>query len=205
MVNRALLQDAQVIFFSGNRFVVHDFQISFPLSTPGDFTFEFQGEGEDNAETRPEGSEYHSDRLAASAFLRDKVPLQMLRELRELEFVFPPYRHTGWPGEGHPALTDWVETLVWARYKMSLGALAVRLVMADSVASFGPPSDRRDLTSEQVEDILSAYRRIISPLAILAQPEAKGVVGRGGDDGELLSFHAKVAWPLAWRWDSEDN
>lgn len=149
--------------------------------------------------------EYHSDRLAASHFLRDKIPAQMLRELRELEFVFPPYRHTGWPGEGHPALTDWVETLVWARDKMNLGALAVRLVMADSVASLGSPPDRRDLTSEQVEDILSAYHRIISPLAILAQPEAKGVVGRGGGDGELLSFHAKVAWPLSWRWDSEDN
>lgn len=129
----------------------------------------------------------------------------MLREIREFEFVFPPYRHTGWPGEGHRALTDWAETLLWARDKMNLGGLALRLIMAD-VLDMGPmPPGRGEITSEQVEDILSAYRRITSPLAVLSQSEAKDVDGGGWDCMNLRSFYAEVAWPWEWNWGFEEN
>lgn len=138
-----------------------------PWSTPDDSTLEAQGEaqgegeGEDETATEVTGvSEYHSDRLAASVFLREKIPPRMLRELRELEFVFPPYRHTGWPGEGHPALIDWSETLYWAIDRMNLSGLTLRLVMADMLDLGGPPPGRGEIVSEQVEEVLSAYRRI---------------------------------------------
>ncbi|KAI7787647.1 hypothetical protein LA080_015016 [Diaporthe eres] len=135
-----------VVFFSSNRFVVHDFRIFLPWSTPDDSTLEAQGEGEDETATEETGvSEYHSDRLAASVFLREKVPPRMLRELRELEFVFPPYRHTGWPGEGHPALIDWAETLYWARDRMNLIGVKLRLVMAVVLDLDGPPPGRGEI------------------------------------------------------------
>lgn len=196
----------QVVFFSSNRFVVHGFRIFLPWSTPDDSTLEAQGEGEDETATEVTGvSEYHSDRLAASVFLREKVPPRMLRELRELEFVFPPYRHTGWPGKGHSALIDWAETLYWARDRMNLIGLKLRLVMADVLDLDGPPPGRGEIISEQVEEILSAYRRITSPLAVLSPTEAKYVDGSGWSSMNLRSFSAEVAWPWEWNWGFQDH
>lgn len=129
----------------------------------------------------------------------------MLRELRELEFVFPPYRHTGWPGEGHRVLTDWTETLHWARDRLNLGGLTLRLVMADSLDGEEPPPGREEITSEQVEEILSSYRRITSPLAVLAQTQVKHVDGDIAGDDVLRSFHAQVAWPWDWNWAQDDK
>lgn len=129
----------------------------------------------------------------------------MLRELREVEFVFPPYRHAGWPGEGHPALIDWAETLYWARDRMNLSGLTLRLVMADVLDLGGPPPRRREIISEQVEEILSAYRRITSPLAILSQTEAKYMDGSGWSSMNLRSFSAEVAWPWEWNWGFQDH
>ncbi|KAL1860262.1 hypothetical protein Daus18300_009316 [Diaporthe australafricana] len=197
-VSRTLLQDARVVFFSGNRFVVHDFRVFSPWSTPDD------SKG-DNGTGRTEFAKYHSERLAASIFLREVVPLQMLREIRELEFVFPPYSHTGWPEEGHRALADWADTLAWARGKMNLGGLTLRLVMADSLNGEEPPPGREGITSEQVEDILSAYRRIASPLSVLARAGANDTGGCDGDADELRSFHAQVAWPWEWNWGHDDK
>lgn len=123
----------------------------------------------------------------------------MLRELRELEIVFPPYSPTGWPGEGHRALADWAETLHWARDKLSLRALTIQLVMTDVLAGEEIPPGREEITSEQAEAILSAYWRIASPISILAQT----VSGEG--DTKLRSFYAQVAWPWDWNWGYEDK
>lgn len=194
------------MFFSGNRFIIHDFRICLPWSTPDDSRLETQGDGGDETVNECNRvSEYHSDRIAASMFLREKVPCQMLRELRELDFVFPPYRNTGWPEEGHRALEDWAETLRWARNKMNLGGLTLRLVMADSLDGEQPPPGREEITNEQAEEILSAYRRIISPLAVLAQTDPNGMIGCDGGAAELRDFHAQIAWPWIWNWGHDDK
>lgn len=176
----ALFDDARVVFFSGNRFIVHDYRGDIPFKIPED------------------PAKYHSDRLAASIFLREVVPSQMPREIHDLELVFPPYSPMGWPEEGHPALADWAETVCWAREKMNLCGLTLRLVMADS--PYGPAAPGRgSITADQVEEILSTYRRIVSPVAVLAQSKAGDE--NGGDGNQLRKFDVRIGWPWAWNFD----
>lgn len=184
-----------MVFFSGNRFVVHDYRGDYPFETPEDQAPIAEDLGEGGSAT----AKYHSDRLTASVFLREVVPPQMLREIHFLEMVFPPYSHTGWPEEGHPALADWVETLRWAREKMNLRGLTLSLVMADMPNGSLAPPGRSSITTDQVEEILSAYRRIITPLAILAQ--SKDGNKNGGDENQLREFDARIALPWVWNFD----
>lgn len=180
-MSHALFDDARVVFFSGNQFIVHDYRGDLPFKIPED------------------PAKYHSDRLAASIFLREVVPPQMPREIHDLELVFPPYSPTGWPEEGHPALADWAETLRWARENMNLCGLTLRLVMADCPNGYGAPPGRGSITADQVEEISSAYRRIISPVAVLAQSKAGDE--NGGDGNQLRKFDARITWPWAWNFD----
>lgn len=79
---------------------------------------------------------------------------------------------------------------------MNLGGLNLRLVMTDSVR--GVPPGREEITNEQVDVILSAYRRLTSPLSVLAQTDADLAVGCDGGTAELHSFRAQVTWPGKW-------
>ena len=193
---RALLNDAQVVFFSSNRFVVHDYLGDIPHETPESAARISLGDGEGMSAT----AKYHSDRLAASVFLREAVPPQMLREIHDLELVFPPYGYKGWPEERHPALADWSKALRWSRDKMNLRGLTLRLVMADSPNGFAAPPGRASITAAQVEEIRSAYRRIISHLAVLAQ--CKATDEKGGNDNKLRKFCSKIALPWVWNFDA---
>ncbi|KAK4236774.1 hypothetical protein C8A03DRAFT_45268 [Achaetomium macrosporum] len=74
LICRSLYQDAQLVFFSANRFVVHDFDARFPARIPGIVT-----------------GYYLDDCFAASHFLREVVPVHSLAYIRFLELVFPPY------------------------------------------------------------------------------------------------------------------
>lgn len=197
-VCRALLNDAQVVFYSGNRFVVHDYRDDIPYETPEFTALPPRVVGEDRSAT----AKYHSDRLAASVFLREVVPSEMLREIRDLELVFPPYGHTGWPEEGHLALADWAETLRWVRDKMNLRGLMLRLVMTDSPNGSVAPPGRASITAAQVEEMLSAYPRIISPLAALAQ--YKAIDENGGNGNELRKFYARIALPWIWNFPADE-
>lgn len=197
-VCRTLLNDSQVVFYSGNRFVVHDYRGDIPYKTPESTALTPGDVGEDRSAT----ANYHSDRLAASVFLREVVPSEMLREIRDLELVFPPYGHTGWPEEGHLALADWAEILCWARDKMNLRGLTLRLVMTDSPNGSAAPPGRANITAAQVEEILSAYRRIISPLAALAQ--YKAIDENGGNENELRKFYARIALPWGWNFPARE-
>lgn len=71
--------------------------------------------------------------------------------------------------------------------------------MTDSLVGEIIPPGREEITSEQVEAILSAYWRIASPISILAQ------TGSGEGDTKLRSFYAQVAWPWDWNWGYEDK
>lgn len=140
LVCRTLYEDAQVVFFSGNRFVVHDFDPSSPWSIPPPHP----------------GGGYPNQRFAISIFLRDVVPASCLSLLRFVEIVFPPYPYDCWPGPDTPALQDWINCIDWVQHKVNAPALTLRLCMADS-SLHDPPENWMQITHETRREILPAY------------------------------------------------
>lgn len=164
LVCRALCIDSQVIFCSKNRFVIHDFHSIPSFKIP--------------VETQL----YPFPRLAASIFLTEVVPEHCLRELRSIEFVFPPYHHDCWPQEGQEALDDWGRTIEWLSKRLTLPALTIRLCTAQPFDGGDDAKYHRLMTREQGEEILAAHERILAPLVRL------------GSDG-LARFYAHLFWP----------
>ncbi|KAK4149544.1 hypothetical protein C8A00DRAFT_46855 [Chaetomidium leptoderma] len=163
LICRVLRRDAEFVFFSGNRFVVHDYHAMPPWKLP----------------------DVQQERFGASVFLREIVPAHCLAYLRFLELVFPPYAPHDWPQDDeHAAIQDWRATLDWIRARINAPALTIRIVMADSHLEI--PEGRRDVTKDQVNDMLGGYARIAHPLGPLVR-----------DDG-LAGFYAQLALP--WRW-----
>ncbi|KAK7699667.1 hypothetical protein SLS64_011440 [Diaporthe eres] len=136
--------DSLVVFYSGNRFVVHDYDHQRPYGAHlGDYSF---------------------SRLAASMFFTDVVPERCLRELRLVEIAFPPYSPKTWPGE--VALEDWSDTLSWASKRLNLPGLTIRSIMA-GLGGWEAPESRLYMTKEQGDRIIAAYGRIVEPIACL--------------------------------------
>lgn len=144
-----LCRDARIVFFAGNRFVVHDL-----CSNPP-----YQREGM----VRGLNDGYFAPRLAASEFLQEVVPVDCLGYLRFMEIVFPPYWPDMWPSEGHPALIDWVATLDWAADRLNLPVLTIRMVTADPWNHEEP--NERGITAAQGEAMLKGQRRILRPMS----------------------------------------
>ncbi|KAK3368476.1 hypothetical protein B0H63DRAFT_534715 [Podospora didyma] len=187
LVCRTLCDDARAVFFSGNRFVVHDYLYISPFTAPD-----------------PDG-EYPGDRFAASQFLRDVVPAGCHRYLRFLELVFPAYSHRRWPRDDdhHPALRDWRDTVEWLRPRINDPVLTLRVVMSESCED-DPPEDRPQMTKAQGDKIIAAYRRILHPLTRLTLAD--------NDGNALARFYAQLACPWsrtaeapAWSWTSDDS
>lgn len=176
LICRALYQDAQFVFFSGNRFIVHDFNATQPWGLPA-------------SQHEPGTPDYPFERLAVSVFLRDIVPTHCLAYLRFLELVFPPYVPHGWPHSKHPAILDWAVTVDWMRGQINAPALTLRVVMADFWA--GPFIARRDITKELAGDIIRGYQRIHDPLIPLVRDKENGLAG----------FFMQVAHPARWNLD----
>ncbi|KAK3903377.1 hypothetical protein C8A05DRAFT_14646 [Staphylotrichum tortipilum] len=176
LVSRALCREAQFVFFSENRFVVHDFCAMPPWKLPRE-----QFTPVSTTNPSPTGNRYPFDRLAASQFLRDVVPAHCLAHLRFVELVFPPYVPDGRPGDEHAALKDWRATISWARHKVTAPALTVRVVMADF---FCKPHGRVVMDNEQGRNILGGYHLIAHPLKDL-----------GSEDAPLAGCYVQPAYP----------
>jgi hypothetical protein len=201
LVCRTLAEDARFVFFSLNRFVVSDALGSLNPYQAFNFKSEEPFELADGASfveawrralgapppTPPRPSAYPAQRFAASQFLRDIVPANCLRHLHSLEFVFPPYNGQCWPQDGHPALLDWADTLSWAKTRLAVPILTLRLTMAGSRQwPPQPPDERQELSQEQGDQVLAGYRRILSPLACLREHG-------------LAHFYADFVSPWKWR------
>ncbi|KAK4233532.1 hypothetical protein C8A03DRAFT_47947 [Achaetomium macrosporum] len=171
LICRALYRDAQFVFFSYNRFIVHDFHARQPYTA--------------STSTR---KYYAFERLAVSESLRDIVPAHCLANLRFPELVFPPYVPHGWPDSEHPAVLDWVATVDWIRGRINAPALTLRVVMADFGS--GPIIGRTPMTKALADDIIRGYSRITNPLRPLVR-----------DDGGLAGFYMQVAHPSRWTQD----
>ena len=152
LVCRTLYRDAQAVFFTGNRFVVHDYKSETPHDTPGIPLYPY-------------------DRFALSDFLRGVVPVDCLHLIRSLEVTFPPYNQE-WPLEGCPALRDWVETVRFIKEKMNLEGLTIRMTM------YGAPAidfagARNFMTRPEAREVLQAYARILGPMTGLGDEGLK--------------------------------
>lgn len=160
LICRALYEDAQFVFFSSNRFIVHDYKLCPPWVLP---LLELRWEDNGPVPTYP----YPNKRFAASEFLRDVVPTRSLAYLRFLELVFPPYRPCSWPETQHPAMQDWWSTVDWLRDKINLPGLTIRLVVA-AASSNVPRLYRHTITVEEGETVMTAYMDLLRPLTGLA-------------------------------------
>ncbi len=153
LVCRVLCRDAQFVFFSGNRFVVYDFDALMPWYLP-------------------DVEHYPYDRLFAAEFLRDMIPAHCLADLRFLELVFPPYGPDDWPGSESAAVLDWSRTVGWIRGKVNAPALTVSVVMADY--RYSPGDVREALTKEQGMQIINGYSAVLYFLRPLARDDGLG-------------------------------
>jgi hypothetical protein len=178
LVCRALSEDAQFVFFSNNRFIVHDYKISPPWVLP----LLEQDEVPYGRDLPPVPAyPYPYKRFAVSEFLREVVPTPALAHLRFLELVFPPYRAASWPETQHPTMEDWRTTVDWLRDKANSRGLTLRLMVAD--ASDAPASYYRTITAEEGERVMSAFMDLLHPLKRLA-----------ADQG-LARFYAHFPYP----------
>jgi hypothetical protein len=181
LVCRLLCRDAQFVFFSGNRFIVHDFHALMPWDLPG-----VQYVPLDSAAVTTRYYPY--DRLFASEFLRDIIPAHCLADLRFLELVFPPYVPHGWPNRERATISDWCDTVDWIRDKINAPALTLGLVMVDFHGD-DAPNLRGDLTKEEGHEIGKGYSSILHCLRPLAR------------EGGLAGIYIQPAYP--WRWNPD--
>jgi hypothetical protein len=116
--------------------------------------------------------------------LRHVIPLHCLGHLRFLELVFSPFADPSRPREDHPALLDWAETLDWAKNKLNLTALTLRIIMVRSREYQSNENQALQMTRAQGKQVLATYNRIIAPLERL---------GAATDNG-LARFYAELEW-----------
>jgi hypothetical protein len=182
LICRVLCRDAQFVFFSGNRFVVHDFQATPPCELP---PAQLESWEPDPTDTGDYGLEryYPYERFAASEFLRDVVPVHCLPDLRFLELVFPPYLAHGWPRDEHAPMQEWRDTTKWIRGKVNAPALRIRFVMAPLRSQI---EANRTMTEDQGAEIGRGYIRVMHHLRRSVREDA------------LAGFYVQAAWP--WRW-----
>ena len=181
LVCRVFCRDAQFVFFSENRFVVHDFHAT-PCSALPPIQYE-----PETPDATAAGKSYPYDRFNASHFLRNIVPAHCLADLRFLELVFPPYVPQGWPPGEHPAMLDWRATVAWLHGRVNARVFTVRFVFPDFL--YGHPDElatRRELSWEQGMSIVQGYKRIIYPFQPLLRNDS------------LAALYVQAAYP--WRW-----
>lgn len=192
LINRLLCHDAQTVFFSNNRFVIHDFYDLPPESlhqtTPNKHLHNPRKPFDPVPTTNPptNNRSYPHTRYAASEFLRAIIPPPCLRHLRFLEILFPPYVPNDWPLDRRALQRDWRDTVAWARSQLTLSALAVRVVMSYPLVH--PDLAQDGLTSEEGEGILRGYWRAARPWR-----EMMVVDGEGAG---LAGFWVQAAWPF---------
>ena len=180
LVCRALYKEAQLVFFSGNRFIVHDFYAAPAYKLP-ELPLEDDPWGEG---PWPSREPYPYERFAASHFLRDVMPTDCIAHLRFLELVFPPYYPPTWPETDHPAMQDWRKTVSWLRDKINGPALTLRLVVAPLSHVVPINYLRVTITVEEGEITHEAYMNLVRPLRQLAEgPNA------------LAKFYASLPYP----------
>lgn len=190
LVCRTLCRDAQLVFFSGNSFVIHDFS----ASCDAEYSLRYHWtalvqEGLD----LPGDISYPHDRLGASIFFRDVIPSHCISYLRSLEMSFPARVERGWPTPDCPAMQDWCETVDWLKNKINGPGLTLGFVEAELIDYHG--GGEVDIISEEEADMLhNSILAILTPFKQLVNgPNALG------------RFYVEVSYPWEWTASSDDR
>ncbi|KAF3763465.1 hypothetical protein M406DRAFT_261903 [Cryphonectria parasitica EP155] len=168
LVCRTLYKEAQAVFYSGNRFVVHDWTSDPPWKREIDWDL-----------VDGPKDEYPHACFGASRFLKEVVPEDCLHHLRFLEFVFPPYDYNVWPGKDHSALQDWKDTIAWAKDKINVEGLTIRFI-TNEPSDWEQPRSWIEMSKPQALQIMKASSSILLTLPAL---------------GELRRFYARLVSP----------
>ncbi|KAK3381235.1 hypothetical protein B0H63DRAFT_560949 [Podospora didyma] len=178
-----LTRDAQFVFFSGNRFIVHDFHADPSWDMQSDSRLEPLVRGGGGSPGTTEQYYYYQyEGFAASEFLQDVVLTHCLADLCFLELIFLLYGYYAWPHNNHAPVLDWRATVgTWLQGKIDAPALTIRLVMVDD-----DDDDGRELTGEQVQDIMKGRACIVGP-----RDETPGAEGHGPEWLENAEQHLK--------------
>ncbi|KAJ4418789.1 hypothetical protein N0V82_005354 [Gnomoniopsis sp. IMI 355080] len=171
LAGRQLYHDAQAVFFAQNRIIVrsHDGPGSTQLTDIQRFAI--------------------LGRYPASAFLRGGIAPSSLRYLRFLDLVFPPVDHE--TSMTTPALTDWLETLDWARNKLDRPRLTIRLEITDYTDERSVPPSRQTLDPKQARQIIKGCSDIVRGLMAL-----RGASGPGLGEAGLRRIFIHLANPF---------
>ncbi|KAK3299848.1 uncharacterized protein B0H64DRAFT_379283 [Chaetomium fimeti] len=213
LINRLLRHEAETIFFSHNRFVVHDFYAippqnlrtylaahrasHLPAHFPPDPIPRFDPDEPFDGPPTNERDYVHT-RFAASEFLRAVVPTHCLAHLRFLELLFPPYVPNDWPLERRSLQREWRATVAWASHHLNLPALAVRVVMSYPLVH---PDVRRELSEEEGTRILRGYWRAASPWKELARE--RGLGGLWVQTAYPFRGEMKSVYCVGLKWEEE--
>ncbi|KAH6630435.1 hypothetical protein B0J18DRAFT_421164 [Chaetomium sp. MPI-SDFR-AT-0129] len=193
LICRTLCNGAQFVFFSGNRFVVHDYYDMKPSQTP------MPRLRQGSRRRKEPVTHYLYERLAAAFFLEEVVPAHCLAYLRFLDIVFPPYAYYLWPKPNHPALVDWEATIGRLAANFNLPGLTIRLTVAQPQSPVDYSNEyekiaRYRVTKTRGEAQLAAYAQVMRPLKRLAI----------GPDG-LARFYAHLMFPWGWAYDGRSG
>ncbi|KAK3896609.1 hypothetical protein C8A05DRAFT_39842 [Staphylotrichum tortipilum] len=111
------------------------------------------------------------------------MPERALQHIRFLGLVFAPFTPATVPGTDDAASKDWAATLGWARGRLGLAALSVRMTPVGNVV--------RPMEADEVDGLAVGYKRLVRAAAS----------GLGCLDtwaaGTLARFYATPVWP--WR------
>ncbi|KUI62865.1 hypothetical protein VP1G_09991 [Cytospora mali] len=187
LVSRQLYQDAQFVFFHHNRIIV----------TPPEGLW-----------PRSPSPEAEVGMYPASIFLRSALPPSSLGYLRFLDIIFAPVNHV--PKDDDPAYLDWKRTLEWARDKLELPRLTLRVEIADYYGVDQVPESRRRPMGETLLQICTGYIAILRPLEVLGSPAlramsgdsegeaSEGADGEWGENGGLNRLFVHLASPFSY-------
>ncbi|KAK4142495.1 uncharacterized protein C8A04DRAFT_38278 [Dichotomopilus funicola] len=184
LVCRTLCRDAQLVFYSGNRFVIHDLSPSceaeYSHRNPPRARF-----GENR--NVPVNVTYPYDRFGVSIFFRDIIPSHCIAYLRSLEISFPLRLERSWPTPDSPAMQDWCETVDWLRGKINGPGLTLGFVDAEYSDYYYGSDDHDIITEEEADMMHKSILAILTPLNQLAKgPNA------------LNRFYTDVVYPWEW-------
>jgi hypothetical protein len=135
LVSHAFSKDAQLTFFSKNRFVILDSTVS--PNNPA-----------------PHSRHVAGPRYAASMFLTEMVPRNGLGHLRFLDLIFNTFDHHS----PNSAFDDWVETIKSTSDRLNLAGLTVRVYIRDVFL------DRDTRGNQAAQSFVDATSWMVMPL-----------------------------------------